>query len=364
MSPAGPEGEDEHAYPFPWRLMAVVAAVVVAATAMIGVVISRTSVEQVTLLPEATPTARPTEASRQLTLLLQVRDAGGEAASTVLLGFGGGTQALVQLLLPRDLLLPTVPPVAVRDVDTPIGQVTAQDAVQVLLGVTVDAVLDMDRLAWSGLIDGLGGSVDNPYALDPGSFSLAVTRVLARLPRDERYLNQLLTSLGSMARLSVPNEEAARLLALVGYTARTQDVRSEVLPVRSFRVGPSTVAVARQPEADAVVRDLFPGALLQPGHAGVPRVVLDRGGASAPGVYDARLALDAAGFGVASSQSPVRSVPRTEVLVPGADPEALALGQRAAEALGLDPATVVVDPTADVDVRIVLGNGFALPEGP
>ncbi len=34
------------------------------------------------------------------------------------------------------------------------------------------------------------------------------------------------------------------------------------------------------------------------------------------------------------------------------------------EALGLDPATVVVDPTADVDVRIVLGNGFALPEGP
>jgi hypothetical protein len=360
MSPADPQ--DEHAYPFPWRVMAVVAAVVVAATALIGVVISRTSVEEVTLLPTAAPTAQPTEASRQLTVLLQVRDEQGEAASTVLLGFGGGTETLVQLLLPRDLLLPTMPPTAVRDVDTPVGQVTAQDAVQVLLGVNVDAVIDMDRLAWTGLIDGLGGSVDNPYALDPGSFSLTVSRVLARLPRDERYLNQLLTSLGSMARISVPNEEAARLLALVGYTARTQDVRTEVLPVTAFRVGPQTVAVARQPQADAVVRDLFPGALLQPGHAGVPRVVLDRGGATALAVYDARVALDAAGFGVVSSQSPVRPVPRTEVRVASGDPEVAALGQRAAEALGLPATDVIVDPTADVDVRIVLGNGFALPD--
>jgi hypothetical protein len=361
MSAPDPEGDDRYAYRFPWRLMAVVAVVVVVATALIGVVISRTSVEEVTLLPSEAPTARPTEASRQLTLLIQVRDEEGEAASTVLIGFGGGTESLAQLLLPRDLLLPTIPPRTVREVDTPVGQATAQDAVQVLLGVNVDAVIDMDRLAWSGLIDGIGGSLDTEYALDPSSFSLAVTRVLARLPRDERYLNQLLTSLGSMARITVPNEEAARLLALLGYTARTQEVRTDVLPVTTFRVGPQTVAVAQQPEANAVVRDLFPGALLQPGHSGAPRVVLDRGGASAAAVYRARVVLDGAGFGSVSSQAPVRSVPATTVSVPSANADSLALGQAVVDALGLTGVEVVVDPAAAVDVSVVLGNGFTPP---
>ena len=358
---------DEHAHPFPWRLMAIVATVVVLATALAGVVLERNSVDggvpsavAPTASASASPGPRPlpADAGRQLTLLMQVRDEQGRAVSSVLLGVGGGTDAVSQLLLPRTLVLPTVPPMLLQDVDSPIGLVPAQEPIETLLGVNVDAVVDLERLAWIGLLDSLEGAVDPDRALQPGSFPLVLRRLVQELPNRPEDMVQLLTSLGSMAQLSVTNEDAATLLLDLRQQQRTMPTHREVLPVVRVRAGQRQASVVRQPQADEVVRDLFPEALLQPGHAGQVRVLLVRSGATAGAVAWARLALVGEGFGVVADMGGSAPAPQTRILVPGDDPEVLSRGQAVAAVLGLPASVVDVDtsPAATVDVRVELGS--------
>lgn len=355
---------DEHAYPFPWRLMAAVAAVVIAATVMAGLIVARNRVA-VQVPTEASvfapaPDLLPVEERRQVTLLIQVRDEDGGTVSNALLAAGGGTGFVAELILPRDLLLPTVPPVRLEAVSGPAGPVGAQGPLEALLGVQIDATLALDRLAWVGLLDSLGGAVDPSRALVPSSFPLMLGRIVASLPRERDALGQLLTSLGSMAQTSVTNDDAAYVLSVLVAGMASQPTRREVLAATHVRAGDEAVAVARQPDADAAVRRLFPKALLQPGHAGPLRVVVERGGATLGAAASARLALAESGYGAVLWSALPGPAATTEVLVPDPSTQAAARGREVAAALGLPLAAVAVSGSPDptVDVRVVLGADF------
>lgn len=360
---------DQQPHRFPWRITAVIVAVVVLASVVAGVLLSRDRVESAdppmaTASPSSTvaPTPIPLVDQRQVTLLLTVRDAQRAAVSTVLIGVGGETGFVAELMLPRDLLLPTVPPMRLEEVDDPTGARTPEQPVETLLGVQVDVILDLDRLAWAGLIDATGSRVDAAAAENPAAFGLVLDRVLKGLPYDEETVGELLTGLGSMARTTVTNEDASYVLAQVGRHLRSLDARREVLPVTYLRSGDARVAVTDLAAATAVTRELFPLALLEPGHAGDPRVVLQRAGATIGATTAVRLGLVAAGFGVVEDRAPVSSVATTQVVVPDSSEAALAAGRDVAAALGLPPAAVTVSDATDatVDVRVVLGPDIAV----
>ena len=125
-----------------------------------------------------------------MTLLLTVRDVDRAAVSTMLIGVGGGTGFVAELLLPRDLLLPTVPPMRLEEVDDPTGARTPEQPLETLLGVQIDVLVDLDRLAWAGLIDATGARVDATAAENPAAFPLVVDRVLKGLPYDEETVGE------------------------------------------------------------------------------------------------------------------------------------------------------------------------------
>ena len=349
---------------FPWRITAIVAAVIAVATIAAGLLLAR---DRVAPAPQPSPSASaaisvsasalPLEDSRQLTLLLTVRDAGRAAVSNVLFGFGGDTDSVSELVLPRDLLLPTSPPRRLEAVDDPTGAQTAEQPLETLLGVQIDAIVDLDRLAWSGLIDANGSRVDVDAAVQPGAFALALDRVLKGLPYDEQTAGQVLTGLGSMARTTVTNEDAAYLLSRLGRDLRKQSIDRRLLPVTYLRSGPERVAVAEFAATEQMVTDMFPDALLQPGHAGQRRAVLQRAGATLGAATGARLALQGAGFGVVEDRAEQELAAGTTVIVPDGSAASTQAGAAAAAALGLPTTSIVVadQPGGSVDVRIVLG---------
>lgn len=363
---------DPQPHRFPWRITALVVLIVAVASVAAGLLLARDRVGTAQPPPvqpsptSATPSALPLQDQRQVTLLLTVRDDDRVAVSSVLLGVGGGTDSVAELMLPRDLLLPTTPPMRLAEVDDPTGARTAEEPLETLLGVQVDATVDLDRLAWAGLIDATGSRVDPDAAEQPGAFALVLDRVLKGLPYDEQTVGELLTGLGSMARLTVTNEDASLLLSLIGRGLRGDGVRREALPVTYVRAGPARAAVTDLAAADAVVRDLFPEALLQPGHAGATRVVLQRAGATLGAQASARLSLSGAGFGVVADTAPQEPAASSSVLVPEDTDAAIALGRDVAAALGLGPGVVTVDPApqATVDVRVLLGTDRTMAAAP
>ena len=361
---------DQQHHRFPWRITAVVVAVVAVASVVAGVLLSSDRVATtdppvVTASPSSTVVATPVPLvdQRQVTLLLTVRDPERVAVSTVLLGVGGDTGFVAELMLPRDLLLPTVPPMRLREVDDPTGSRTPEEPVETLLGVQVDVILDLDRLAWAGLIDATGSRVDAAAAENPAAFALALDRVLKGLPYDEETVGELLTGLGSMARTTVTNEDASYVLAQVGRQLRSLDVRREMLPVTYVRAGDARVAVTDLAAATEVTRALFPLALLEPGHAGIPRVVIQRAGATIGAAAAARLGLVAAGFGVVEDRAEREPVATSQIVVPDSSEASMDAGRNVATTLGLPPAAIAVSSAADatVDVRVILGSDAEVP---
>ena len=352
---------DEQAHhPFPWRVTALVAALVIGASILVGILLTRGQVTTADPAPSPTPSATSTvaaiaEQGRQVTVLLIVRDDDRAAVSTMLIGVGGEGGTVSELLLPRDLLLPTVPPRRLSAIDDPTGAQDAEQPLETLLGVEVDAVIDLDRLAWAGLIDATGSRVDVVAAENPGSFPLVVDRVLKGLPYEPETVGELLTGLGSMARTTVTNEDASMLLALVGRDVRAQDVVRRTLPVIYVRAGEDRAALADLSLSEPLMRELFPEALLVPGHDGQLRVVLQRAGATLGTATAARLALQGADMGVISDRDHPEPESATVILVPDDSAAALEAGQRVAEVLGLPASTVRVADGGSVDVRVLLG---------
>lgn len=364
----------QHAAPprFPWRVTLVVAFLVVAATVVTGLLLGRDRVDSsapaaasasASAGPSTTPTSTPSATlgsagqDRQLTVLLTVRDDERQAVSSILVGVGGRTGSVSELLLPRALLLPTVPAMRLSQASDPNGGALAIVPLQTLLGVQIDAAVDLDRLAWGGLIDATGTRVDPVIGKQTGSFLLVLDRVLAGLPPDAGTMSELLTGLGSMARTTVTNEDAGRVLALIGRGLRAHESQRELLPVTYIRGGDERTAVVKRAETDVVVARLFPEALLQTGHSGPLRVVLQRAGASVGAELTARQTLASAGLGVVSDRPAGVAVDATRIVVPDGSAAAVAAGTQVATVLGLPPSVVTTDPDLApvVDARVLLG---------
>lgn len=276
-------------------LVAVGALVIVLGLGLISIVRSEG-------VPSPDPT--PTQDLVEETLFLQVLDGDGYARGNVVIGVEPpGTEPLtVFLAVPASLL------VAEGDDSVTLGTtpqsadtLAAVTAIEESLGLRVDAGLQLDRLAFAGLVDAVDGvwiELDRPIllpaigeegrlrVLGPGWVKMdgiaaadyAVLRVpgeseddriarflgvlreaIDRMPRTEDQMRQLLTSLGSLAQSTVPTEELLPFLMSVRSDVGSERVRTEVLPVEIIRGGARPASVAA-PDADALVQALFPDA--------------------------------------------------------------------------------------------------------
>jgi hypothetical protein len=261
----------------------------------------------------AAPNPSPTATPGVQTLLLQLLDSDGYARGNVVMGVEplparGGADMLVvpaSLLVPQGddtVTLGTTP----QSSDTLAG-VTA---VELALRVRIDAGLTLDRLAFAGLIDSVGGlrieleqpvllpaigagdrrrvlgpgvvSLDGIAAADyallrlPGESEEALTErllgvlidVFARLPITPEGMRQVLTSLGSLAPSTVPTEELAPVLLAVRADAARGQVRTATLPVDVIRGGARPAAVST-PEGEVLVQELFPDARISDDDTGM-----------------------------------------------------------------------------------------------
>ena len=258
--------------------------------------------------PEPTPSAQPVEQ----TLLLQVLDSDGYAVGNAVIGIEPPQTPPLTVLLavPASLLVPE------GDDSVTLGQtpqsadtLAGVKAIEEGLGLRIDAGLQLDRLAFAGLVDAVDGvwvELERPVllpaigdegrfrALGPGWVKMdgiaaadyAVMRipgeseqdridrfvrmlegVLEKLPRTEDQMRQLLTSLGSLAQTTVPTEELVPFLMRVRADIDFGRVREETLPVDIIRGGARPASVAAT-GAEALVQLLFPDARVSADAAG------------------------------------------------------------------------------------------------
>lgn len=251
------------------------------------------------------PTASP--GAEVQTLLLQVLDGDGYARGNVIIGIDSSDSepSADMLLVPASLLLPQGDGVATlgmtpRSADTLAGVTAIEEG----LGVRIDAGLTLDRLAFAGLVDSVGGvavELDRPVllpaigdeerrrVLGPGWVSMdgiaaadyavlvvagesdetrtqrfldVLTDILRRLPKTDDEMRQVLTSLGSLAPSTVPTEDLVPFLLTVRSDVAQDRIRTEVLPVDVIRGGvrPASVMTA---EGEALVGTLFPTARVE-----------------------------------------------------------------------------------------------------
>ena len=349
--------------PYPWRLMGAVAAIVFVVTIGAGLIIGRPS--SLPTVPSVVASSGPADTSvpgpdvRQATILLQVRGADRLVATSVLIGFGGSTEHVAALIIPPTLVLPTFPSIRLADVDGPSGPVGAREPLSTLLGVRIDETVELDRLAWSGLIDAIGPPSMREMSAEDVSGSLS--QVLSRLPASRQAIGQLLTSLGSMARTTLPNETTGRLLVSLGDRVRQQGLTIGALPVSVVKAGAPTASLVDPFRTAFVIGSEFPEAQLVPDHAGALRVVVARGASTLGTFLAIQQRLDGAGFGVVAAELPAQRVDSTSIVVAGQGATAIARGRAVASALGLPSSVVAVDSSAlaTIDVKVTLGRDIA-----
>ena len=262
-------------------------------------------------VPSPDPT--PTQDQVEETLFLQVLDADGYARGNVVIGIEppAADPLTVFLAVPAGLLVPAGDDsVTLGTTPQSADTLAAVTAIEESLSLRVDAGLQLDRLAFAGLVDAVDGvwiELDRPVllpaigeegrlrVLGPGWVKMdgiaaadyAVLRIpgeseddriarflgllqeaIERMPRTEDQMRQLLTSLGSLAQSTVPTEELVPFLMSVRSDVGAQRVRKEVLPVEIIRGGARPASIAA-PDADALVQALFPDARITPEESGM-----------------------------------------------------------------------------------------------
>ena len=262
-------------------------------------------------VPSPDPT--PTQDQVEETLFLQVLDSDGYARGNVVIGIEPpATDPLTVFLAVPASLLVTAGDDSVTLGTTPQSADTlaAVTAIEESLGLRVDAGLQLDRLAFAGLVDAVDGvwiELDRPIllpaigeegrvrVLGPGWVKMdgiaaadyAVLRipgeseddriarflgllqeVIERMPVTEDQMRQLLTSLGSLAQSTVPTEELVPFLMSMRSDVDFGHVRTEVLPVEIIRGGARPASIAA-PGADALVQALFPDARVRDDESGM-----------------------------------------------------------------------------------------------
>jgi hypothetical protein len=348
----------------------------------------------------APPRAASEDERTQRTLLFQVQGPNGSAAASALLAHDPETETGAALLIPPQVLV-TVPGREQLQFGRALATVPAQgsrDALSDLIGVTVDDGWVVTTEVLTQLVDALGGiqvDVDVPVVqgqtvlLSPGAQNLTGAQAtqfllylapeeqeqarLARLqevvdglvnvlPRTQDELSAQLATLGprSVATYEEPAQLADFLLGLAADDEAGQ-LQYDTLPVipidpgggvQAFRVDAPRLTTV----VDRLLADSVPAGVREGGNR-----VLVLNGVGTPGLGEAvRAKIVPAGFVfVDSRNAPQFGYAQTQVFVREATPEAQALGERVAKALGV-PATAVArqDFGTVADVVVLVGADF------
>lgn len=336
----------------------------------------------------------------QSTLLFQVQGENGAAAASALLAHDTEERAGAAVLIPPQVLV-TVPGTGSLPFGRALSSVPPQgsrDALSDLMGVTVDDGWVVTTVVLGQLIDALGGvpvDVDVPVVrgqtvlISPGAQNLDGARAVqfllylapeeqeqARLARLQEVLDglinvlprtadELTAQLEVLGPRSVTTKELPALADfLLGLATDDEggQLQYDTLPVLPIETGGGGVTAFRidAPRLQTVVDRLLAGSV-PPGVREGGNRVLVLNGVGTPGLGEAvRRKLVPAGFVfVDSRNAPQFGWEKTQVFVADATPEAQALGERVAKAIGVPGAQVVTQDFGTVaDAVVLVGADF------
>ncbi|MGI9137101.1 MAG: hypothetical protein ACR2JS_08630 [Candidatus Nanopelagicales bacterium] len=358
--------------------IALVIAVVFAASGAIGVLLTRSSEQQAVPAPQPTPTATAMPVNSG-TLLLQLKDSTGQAVVNALLGGEPDLHAGSALSLPPGLLIATPAVMALAATPGSADTLAAKNGISTSLLVRVDATLTLDRLALAGLVESVNGvtvdlglgsvtldgvtAADYATSLRPGDSEAdrqlraqaVITQALRGLPENDEAMRQLLASLGSLARSTATNDELVPLLEQIRLDALSGTMLKGDLPVTVVTSGATDAVVVDRSRAQAVLEEMFPTDILSTGQTPLPRVVLEAAGASAGYALKVRRQLTDAGVAVIDGGVSAAPLRVSRVLLNAAVPRSRDLGFSIAESLGLPEWAVRASTDSPVDVIVRLG---------
>ena len=346
------------------------------------------------------PPARDQEAVRtQRTLLFQVQGPNGAAAASALLAHDPEEDEGSALLIPPQVLV-TVPGRDQLQFGRALATVPAQgsrDALSDLIGVTVDGGWVVTTQVLAQLVDALGGvpvDVDVPVVqgqtvvLSPGAQNLngaQATQFLLYLAPEEqeqarlarlqevldglinvlpRTVDELVAQLSTLGPRSISTFEPPALAEfLLGLAADDEagQLQYDSLPVIPIDPGGGVTAFRIDAPRLTTVVDRLLAESVPPGVREGGNRVLVLNGVGTPGLGEAvRAKIVPAGFVFVDSRNAPRfGYAQTQIFVREATPEAQALGERVAKAVGV-PATSVAqqDFGTIADVVVLVGADF------
>jgi anionic cell wall polymer biosynthesis LytR-Cps2A-Psr (LCP) family protein len=354
--------------------------------------------------PQPSPPATPT-GPIQPTLLFMLKQSDGIAVGDSLLSVGGRTGRANFLTIPSDVVMDAATGGAL-----PFGEIArlpdanaAANALSDSLGINVNASVSLDTLAFSGLVDAVGGVkvdvdvdvvetqadgskvvliaagkqqlLEGPQAaayatyLAPGEpeearmarFTLVLRDVISKLPSDDVKVESIFTGLGASAKSTVPSAQLAAFFVRLHSDVLTDNISYKNLPVKSYDTGGAPAYVVDQDAAAALVASDFPDAVRTPGPNSRVRVLVQNG-VGTPGLNaSARQLLVDAGFTyVNGANAPALGQAKTAIIVPDSGSASLTWGTDIATALRVPPTAVQVAATGQTvaDVIVVLGADF------
>jgi anionic cell wall polymer biosynthesis LytR-Cps2A-Psr (LCP) family protein len=358
---------------------------------------------------EASPGPSPSASATgpvQPTMLLQIRNPEGVAVDNALLSVGGSVQLANMITIPPDTIVdpPTGAPLPFGQVARLPGASTSANALSDAIGVNVDSTFSMDSLAFSGLVDAVGGvTVDvdvdvmgkqsdgtvvvlvpagknqllqgpqatayatylapgDPEAARMARFVTVLRLTLAKLPPEVEKIESIVTGLGASAQSTASAADVARFFQRLRTDINADNVAYNTIPVKQVETGGGPAVYRIDQEATAaLVAKFLPDAQRTPGPNSKVRVLVQNG-VGTPGLNAAaRQLLVGAGFSyVNGGNAPKFGQVKTVIVVPDGSAESLQWGADIATALRVPPTAVSVaaQPQSIADVIVVLGADF------
>ena len=357
--------------------------------------------------PVPTPSAAATGPA-QPTMLVQVQDKDNIAVGNALLSVDGSVKHANIITIPSTVVVDTA-----TGGTLPFGQIArlpdangSANALSDAIGVTVNGTFAMNTLAFSGLVDAVGGvtadvDVDvletkpdgtqvvvvpagkaqvlqgpqaTAYAtyLAPGEpeearmarFTQVLRLVVAKLPSDVTKVESIVSGLGASARSTVSTGDVAAFLVKLQADVLVDNAAYKNLPVKPIDTGgPSAYRVDQEASA-AMVQELLPDAARKPGPNSQVRVLVQNGVGS-PGLNASarQLLVDADFTYVNGGNAAAFGHTTTQIVVPDSSQESMGWGYDVAKALGVPRSDVLVDSSGQsvADVIVILGADFKPP---
>lgn len=352
--------------------------------------------------PVPQPTLPPTPLAATPTLLVQLRDDDLDNVDNVFMALDVPAASGSEMYLSPSLVVDLVGAWDERLARTgvrPISQAPPLVAAQT--GWRVDGAFVLDRLAYAGLVDSVGGvevTLEQPLVvvdrfgtvtttieagtrvlngpeaavysmyLAPGEseaariarFQQTWSQVVEALPAEPERIRAVFGSLGALARSTQPVAVLADFFAAAGDARRAGAWRESVLPTRPAPMGPTVVEWIEPGPAQLQSAILFPAAV--PPLVDPPlRVRVYQAGAPPSELERARRAItDDGGVFVWSGAVPAQA----ESTIAVSAPELVAGTAELARALGIPPARVTVNPLATPGAPVSVRMAPALKPTP